>query len=92
MSGLALKEVETGRRSSVALDQITAVRQKWQREQRQPKALTAREALEALHFEAMVVWVAAQNLAVGEGLTDEDRDRLTTACSRILVITEEAAR
>lgn len=87
-----MKEVETVRRSSVALDQITAARQKWQRESRQPKALTAREALEALHWEAQFVWTAAQNLAFGEALTREDLDRLTLTCSRIRVITEEATR
>lgn len=92
MSDLELKEVETVRRSSVALDQITAARQQWQRQNRQPKAITAREALQALYFEAYVVWTAAQNLSCGETLTDEDRERLTLTCSRIQVITEEITR
>lgn len=92
MTGLALKEVETARRSSVALDAITDARQRWLREQRQPKAITAREALEALHFEATLVWVAAQNIASGVELTAADLDRLTLACSRINVITDEVMR
>ncbi|MEI2677861.1 MAG: hypothetical protein V9G29_08490 [Burkholderiaceae bacterium] len=68
------------------------MRQRWQRAQRQPRALSAREALEALQFEAMLVWVAAQNIASGVQLTSVDMERLTLACSRIHVITDEVTR
>ena len=54
-----LMSVETGRRAGVALDFITTSRQKWERENRRPKTLTAREALAALQFEALLVGAAA---------------------------------
>ncbi|MBK7061032.1 MAG: hypothetical protein IPH51_11175 [Rubrivivax sp.] len=86
-----LHEVEPARRSGVALDAIASSRKQWQREQRRPSALTAREALAALSFEALLVWTAAANIRNNVELTAEDFERLTIACSRITVITEEVA-
>ena len=54
------------------------------------RALTAREALQALAFEAMLVSVAAQNLAQGMALGDADLTRLLLAWSRIDTIATEA--
>lgn len=90
MSGaLDLREVDPVRRADVANDHIIATRRQWHREHRRPSALTAREALAALQFEAMLVWVAGCNLANGTDLSDEDRARLGVACSRITAICEE---
>ena len=89
MNAVELQTVEPARRADVAQDAIHSARQQWQREHRRPSALTAREALTALQFEAMLVWVAAQNLATGTGLDEEDRARLNLACKRIDAITAE---
>jgi CHC2 zinc finger len=45
--------------------------------------LPATDVLRCLHNEALVVMVAAHNVAQGVRLTDEDRDRLRTAWQRI---------
>ena len=91
MSALDLAEVEPARRAAVAQDAIQASRQQWNREHRRPRALTARDALLALQFEAMFVWTAAHTLAAGNALSDDDRSRLTVACRRIDAISEECA-
>lgn len=54
------------------------------------RGLTAREALQALAFEAMLVSVAAQNLARGMPLGDADLTRLLVAWSRIETLAAEA--
>lgn len=43
----------------------------------------ARDALQALAYEATVAQIAAEDLARGKGLSPEDRDRLALAASRI---------
>ena len=43
----------------------------------------AREALRVLDHEALIVAVAAENIATGITLSDEDRDRLMLAVQRI---------
>jgi hypothetical protein len=45
--------------------------------------LYAGDVLRCLHNEALVVMVAAHNVANGVRMTDEDRDRLRTAWQRI---------
>ena len=87
-----VNEVDFDRRAAAAVDGITAARQKWQRANRRPSALTAREALSVLHFEAMLVWTAAHNIAFGVELTDADRERLTMAYKRIDAIVDEVNR
>jgi len=84
-----LNDVEPARRAGVALDMVQTSRRQWESEHRRPRALTAREALLALQFEVLLVWVAAGNLAAGVELTDEDFERLTIACSRLEAIIEE---
>ena len=84
-----LKDVEPARRSSVALDHVLVSARAWSREHRRPRALTAREALVALQFEALLVWVAAGTLAAGGELAEGDFERLTVACSRIEAIVDE---
>lgn len=87
--GLDLQDVDAERRADVALDAIHLDRRRWQREHRRPGALTAREALAALQFEALLVWVAAQNVAGGIELSDDDRTRLNLAMRRIDTIAQE---
>lgn len=53
-----------------------------------PAPLPARDALEVLAFEALLVSVAASNVARGVTLTYADRERLLTASSRISVLKE----
>ena len=54
------------------------------------RGLTAREALQALGFETLVVAVAAQNLARGMDLSAADLTRLMVASSRIETLAAEA--
>lgn len=86
---LDLQDIDADRRAAVALDAITVARRQWEREQRRPAALTAREALAALQFEALLVRVAAANVRNGVELTDQDLERLTTACRWIDIICDE---
>lgn len=80
---LHLADVEPERRASVALDGVTSARRQWQREHRRPSALTAREALAAVQFECLLIWVAIGNFINGVELTTEDFERLTLAMRRI---------
>ena len=54
------------------------------------RTLTAREALQAVRFEAQFVAVAAQNLAQGIALEADDLNRLLVAWARIDTIATEA--
>ena len=87
--GADLHEVDAERRAAVALDMITTASSRWQREHRRPGALTAREALAALQFEALFVWTAAANIRNGVELTEDDFDRLTIALRRLDAIGAE---
>jgi len=55
-----------------------------------PPPFTARDALEVLHAEAVLVAVAAGNLAQGVLLSDSDRKRLLRAAARVQTIVEVA--
>lgn len=78
-----IEEVDAERRAECAQDAIRRSQREHAAAHRRPAALTAREALAALSFETLVVWVAAGNLANGVELSDEDRARLTLAVKRI---------
>ena len=84
-----LQEVDAERRASVAQDVITSARSQRQRTNRRPSALTAREGLTALHFEALLVWTAAANIRNGVELTDADFERLSMSCRWIDTICDE---
>ena len=88
---LCLHELDPGRRAPVALDSVISARREWSRQHRRPAALTAREALVALQFEASVVWTVGANLRNGCELTEDDWERMTLALRRIDLIVEEAA-
>lgn len=91
MSGaIDLQDLPAQRRSSVALDAIATSRSIHARQHRRPPALSAREALAVLQFEALFVAVAAGNVRNGVVLEDEDFDRLAVAIRNIDAITGEA--
>jgi hypothetical protein len=58
---------------------------------RKATALTPRNALEVLGFEATLCAVAAGNLAAGLQLSDADRARLLVCCNRITRLVEDFA-
>lgn len=87
---MSLADVHAERRADCALDGIVSARRTWERANRRPRSLSAREALVALEFEALFVSVAAMNLANGVELTEGDRERLLLAHSRIDTIVSEA--
>jgi hypothetical protein len=82
--------VDAERRAAAVLDDVEVASRAWRRQNRRPRSLSAREALIVLQFEALFVGVAASNLAQGVSLSDDDRERLLVACSRIQVIVDEA--
>lgn len=93
MSGsLDLHEVDAARRPEVAIDAITHSKRQWSQANRRPAALTAREALTALQFEALFVWTVAHSIETANVLGDADRDRLTLAVQRFDAICQEFAR
>lgn len=92
MDGMDLQDVPLHRRAAVAEDAITNGHRQHDREHRRPRALTARDALAALHFECLVLWTAWANLLHGVELTEADHERIRVAMSRIEHITDEALR
>lgn len=90
MNALDLEGVAADRRPDVAIDHITTSRQQWERANRRPRSLTARDALRALQFECLLIWTCAANVRNGVTLTDDDFDRLTLAQRRIDLLTQEA--
>ena len=87
---LALREVEPDRRALVALDAVTSRRRAWQCDNRRPASLTAREALESVQFEALLLWTAWANVLDGVELTDDDHERIAIAGQRIQAVYEAA--
>ncbi len=85
----SITEVEAERRADCALDVISRAQAGFARHNRRPAALTAREALAALKFEALLTWVAASNVRNGVILEDADFNRLTLAVRRIEAISAE---
>jgi hypothetical protein len=85
-------EVDAERRAAVALDEIRASHRQFDRAQRRPSAISARDALAAVHFECLVLWTAWANLLNGEELSLEDHERVSVAMARILAVYEEAGR
>lgn len=59
------------------------------RAMRRPRVLTAREALQVLSFESLVVMCAAAEARHGP-LSDVDHARLVQACRRIEIVATEA--
>ena len=81
-------EGEPALRAEAAVDLVRAEATAWSG--RRPRSFNARQALECLEFECLLVAVAAGNMAAGVALTDEDRARLGVACGRVQVIVDEA--
>ena len=86
-----LADIDAERRAGCALDEIFAAQRQWDRQHRRPRAVTAREGLIVIEFEALFVATCASNLAAGFDLTDDDRERLRLAYSRINAVMQEAA-
>jgi len=84
-----LHEIDAERRADVAIDSIVVARREHERQNRRPRALSARDALIALEAEAFFVSVAACNLANGVELSEDDRERLLLAYRRIDTIANE---
>ena len=59
---------------------------------RQRGLIAARQALDVIEFEAMLVWTAAFNLANGHALTADDLSRLALAGQRIQAVIDEARK
>jgi hypothetical protein len=87
-----LQGVERERRASVAMDAIVTQRDQHDREHRRPKALTAREALEAVAFELLLCWTVLSNWRYGVALSDADWERFDVALKRIDFVAQEALR
>jgi hypothetical protein len=51
--------------------------------------LSARQAIDLIEFECLLVWTAAFNLANGHSLTADDLSRLATAALRIQSVIDE---
>ena len=79
--------IEPQRLAGAVVDQVVIRRRK---RDYNGRALTAREALQAMVFEVMLVAVAAQNLAQGKTLEDVDLARLMVAWARIETLSTEA--
>lgn len=87
---MSLAAVDAERRATVVLDEIETARRKWHGEQRRPRALSAREALEVMSFECLLVWAYGKRLLAGEEPSPEDEARVTTALRTIDTLVDEA--
>lgn len=75
-------------RAEAAIDQIVTGQRDWH--QKRPRALSARDALQALAFEATFLHVVSATMRDQGPLSDDDHARLVVACGRIGVIVDEA--
>lgn len=80
--------IEPQRLAGCVIDELRSDRRRPPAKQR--GGISAREALKALQFEAMVVMVSAEQLSIGKPLSDPDKARLVVAFSRIGTIASEA--
>jgi hypothetical protein len=78
------------RRAQCALDEVGSARRQWQRENRRPRALTARETLAAVQFECLLIWCYGKSLLGGHVPTEEDEARVTLAMRYINDLCDEA--
>ncbi|MEP7301713.1 MAG: hypothetical protein ABI699_09305 [Caldimonas sp.] len=82
--------VDGERKADVLLDRVRVESREHVR--KRDRAFTNRDALLCLEFEALLVAVAASNLARGVALTDDDRARLWLAYGRMQAIVDEAVK
>ena len=80
--------IEPHRLAACVIDELKAERRR--PPQSTHRGLSLREALTALRFEVVFVSVAAQNLARGLVVSDDDLARLMIAWARIESILDEA--
>ena len=81
--------IDAPRLASSVVDQVQIVRSK---RGNTGRAISAREALQTIHFEAQIVMVAAQNMAHGLALETPDLTRLMVAWACIDFLIGEAVR
>lgn len=89
---LDFSDVDFGRRADVAADHIVANRRAWERSNRRPPSLTAREALLVIQAELHFAFVLMGNQLNGVELTREDFDRFITCHRRIGTVIDEVIR
>lgn len=82
--------IEPQRLAQCVVDQLRVERRRPHRAVN--RGLSAREALQALAYEAQLVAVCAENQALGMPLTADDRARLLVAWGLIETIYTEVAR
>lgn len=92
MSTLAADKhhMEQHRVAASTVDEIEGYKRRWQRENRRPRALTAREALAAMQFEATVIWCYGKSLVAGATPSAVDEERVTLAMRRVNELAGEA--
>ena len=83
-----LSGVEPQRVAGVALDHVRRFR--LADGHRHTRALTAREALKAIHFEVNLIWTTWASVKAGVELSRADSDRVNIAMGQIDAIVEEA--
>lgn len=86
---LDLQYVEPPRRAQVVLDDIGRRQRDWQRTNRRPAALTARQALVVVEAEILLVCTTLASVLSGRKLTEDDMERLALAYDRIFRIKAE---
>lgn len=82
--------IEPQRLAECVIDQLKIERRKPPTDK--PRGISAREAMRAINFEALLVATAAMNIADGLSLTDTDRERLLIAWARIDTLTSEVGQ
>ena len=85
---LDFEAVDAERRALILTDRIAV--DECRHARHRERSFTAREALICLEFEALLVAVAASNVAQCVELSDADRERLWLASRRITTIAVEA--
>jgi hypothetical protein len=83
-------EGEPAMRAESAVDRITVQQQDWH--SKRVRTLSARDALQALAFEAAFLHVVSVTMRDQGPLSDDDHARLVIACGRIGVIVDEVLR
>lgn len=83
---LAYQMALTGQEFIEAAKELRCWEEDGRVQKQKPLPFSARQALEVLRFESLHVLVAASNLAQGVTITEEDRQRLLVAATRIETI------
>jgi hypothetical protein len=85
-----LAAIEPHRAAACVMDDLGAQRRQWARENRRPR-LSAREALDAVHHSALVLWLVWCDAIAGKELGDADTDAVRQAMQTIEQVYWEGA-